>query len=491
MDSCACCVMDAMDSMILIDSHVTQLVDVLKTKVSEFKYNQWLKPARFIIENDTLRIEVPNKFIRDWISENYLQLIKYEMYRLSAQEFTIEIVVSESLNTVDLLSGDLSLSIHKTMEGLDKTTAETPAQDAERPAFQPSTSAPATPSAYPVRVHHFNPKYSFGTFVVGNANQFCHAAASAVASNPGQTYNPLFIYGGVGLGKTHLLNAIALKALGDVPSRRIISITGEQFTNEMVNAIRYETTYEFRKKYRETCDILLIDDIQFIAGKERTQEEFFHTFNTLYESRKQIVLTSDRSPKDIQHLEERLRSRFNWGLIADIQVPDTETRVAILRKRAETANILLTDDVAYLIADKVRSNVRDLEGAFNRLSAFAVLSKSEITFDLAQRLLQDVMSSARAAVSFESIQRMVADHYHINVDDLKSARRFKTIAEPRQIAMYLCKKLLNASFPEIGQRFGGKDHSTVIHAVRKIAKEIETNIEIQSSLVAIEKTLTV
>lgn len=469
-----------------LNTVVSQLIDVLKTKVSEFKYNQWLKPARFSAEGQRLQITVPNKFVRDWIAEHYLQLVQYEMYRLTQTEYEINLVVA-------VLPPELPPPVAPGKGVYDTLVSQLEiAATAASPAA-PGTSSPSAPAPrpapLPTRLQGLNSKYTFDSFIVGNSNQFCHAAARSVAENPGMTYNPLFVYGGVGLGKTHLLNAIGLKIFQETPAKRVLSVTGEQFTNELIGAIRYETTADFRKKYRESCDILLIDDIQFIAGKERTQEEFFHTFNTLYESRRQIVLTSDRSPRDIQHLEDRLRSRFNWGLIADIQVPDTETRVAILRRRADASGVELPDSVAYLIADKVRSNVRDLEGAFNRLSAFSVLYKCELTPDLAAKILEDLISEKAAIVSFERIQQLVAEHYKVKVDDLTSSRRFKTIAEPRQIAMYLCKKFLKTSFPEIGQHFGGKDHSTVIHAVRKVTKDIEDNPSLQASISQLEKSL--
>ena len=467
---------------------VPQIIDVLKTKVSEFKYNQWLKPARFSIDGAILQIEVPNKFVRDWILEHYLPLIQYEMFRLSEQEFEIRLVVGNPPPSDGHTSAKIALGT--VLDKLEVT--ETPSDPNTLPtgfALAPHFTPPARSAAPASRGSGFSSKYTFDSFVVGNSNQFCHAAARAVAQNPGKTYNPLFLYGGVGLGKTHLLNAIGFQILADDPSKRILSITGEQFTNELISSIRYETTYEFRKKYRESCDVLLIDDIQFIAGKERTQEEFFHTFNALLELRRQIVLTSDRSPKDIKQLEDRLRSRLNWGLIADIQIPDIETRVAILRKRAEATGVMLPDTVAYLIAEKIKTNIRDLEGAFNRLSAFAVLSKCELTADMSLKILQDLISEKSNVLSFEKIQEMVATHFNIKVDDLKSARRFKTIAEPRQVAMYLCKKFLHSSFPEIGQHFGGKDHSTVIHAVRKIEKEIEGNPTLQASISTLERQL--
>ncbi len=467
-----------------------QLVDILKTKVSEFRYNQWLKPARFSVAGDTLKIQVPNKFLRDWVRNHYLSLIEYEAYSLSQKKYQIEFTVDPDGGGMPPRSPASPLAPISLEDFKAALPAEVFSKEIEKsPSYSPVSLAPM-PSTPGAARSPFNPKYAFDTFVVGSANQFCHAASLSVASHPGQNYNPLFIYGGVGLGKTHLLHAIGLHILKQNPKSRVLFTTGEQFTNDLINAIRYETTHEFRKKYRESLDVLLIDDIQFISGKERTQEAFFHTFNTLYESRRQIVLTSDRSPKDIPQLEERLRSRFNWGLIADIQIPDIETRMAILRRLAERNRIELPDAVAYLMAERLTSNIRDLEGSFNRLSAFASLSNSVVCEELAEKILQDLITEKKTALSFDRIQDLVAEHYKLDVDSLKSKRRFKTVSEPRQVAMYLCKKYLKASFPEIGHHFGGKDHTTVIHAVRKITREIDLNPEIQSAVAVLEKYLT-
>jgi len=325
--------------------------------------------------------------------------------------------------------------------------------------------------------------------VVGNSNQLANAACSAVASQPARSYNPLFIYGGVGLGKTHLLNAIGIEILKQYPNWRVIYVTGERFTNDVISAIRYGKNYEFRKKYREKCDMLLIDDIQFIAGKERTMEEFFHTFNTLYEARKQIVLTSDQLPKDIPNLEERLKSRFGWGLMADIQSPDFETRMAILRKKAEEDNIILPDDVCEFISMLVTNNVRDLEGSLIRVSAFASLAKLPINLDLTKEVLKNIFADIKPKLSVENIQSKVADFYNLKISDLKSKRRHKNLAVPRQIAMYLCKTHLAVSFPELGNRFGGKDHTTVMHAVSKIKKCLVNDVTIKTDVTELEKML--
>lgn len=440
-----------------MEDTVQKIIATLQTKISGINFNNWIKPATFKIEGDHLTIEVPNKFIRDWITENYLNLIKYELFKITGQERPIEFNIQQ----------------------------------------QPSLPAPANPLSQPkapeaVRTKSgetLNPKYTFGNFVVGPSNQFCHAASKAVANLPALAYNPLFIYGGVGLGKTHLINAVGLEIQRSHPGLRVLYVHAEQFTNELINSIRYEKMFEFRKKYRESCDVLLMDDIQFIAGKERTQEEFFHTFNFLYESRRQVVLTSDRFPKDIPQLEERLRSRFEWGLIADIQAPDTETRVAILRKKAEADAIPLPNEVAMFLATHVRNNVRELEGSLIRLSAFASLSGSELNLEMARSVLKDILPDRSRHMTVESIQKLVADHFNLKIADLKSPRRLKVLTVPRQIAMFLCRKHVKSSFPELGMKFGGKDHSTVVHAVQKIEKLLQKDLTLRNEINSLEKRL--
>jgi chromosomal replication initiator protein len=386
-------------------------------------------------------------------------LIKYELYKVTGQEHqvTFELATEEEVVVGEELAA----------EGISITA----------------------PSASKRAQDGLNPKYTFASFVVGSSNQFCHAASRAVANLPALAYNPLFIYGGVGLGKTHLLNSIGLEINQGPPQIRVLYVHAEHFTNELINSIRYEKMFEFRKKYRESCDVLLMDDIQFIAGKERTQEEFFHTFNFLYESRRQIVVTSDRFPKDIPQLEERLRSRFEWGLIADIQPPDTETRVAILRKKAESDGIPLPDEVAMFLATHIRQNVRELEGSLIRLSAFASLSGNEITLDMAKDVLKNILPDKSRMISIEAIQKLVADHYHIKISDLKSPRRLKVLTVPRQIAMYLCRKHVKSSFPELGLKFGGKDHSTVVHAVQKIQRLLGEDVTLRNEISSLEKIL--
>jgi chromosomal replication initiator protein len=312
-----------------------------------------------------------------------------------------------------------------------------------------------------------NPRYTFDTFIVGSSNQFAHAACRAVAEAPSRSYNPLFIYGGVGLGKTHLMHAIGHYVLLHDRNLVLTYISSERFMNEMINAVRYDRLIDFRERYR-SVDVLLVDDVQFLAGKEGTQNEFFHTFNALYDSQKQIVLSSDCPPHEIEQLEERLRSRFEWGLIADIQSPDLETKVAILKKKAEAEAVPLPDSVAIYIAGRIKSNIRELEGSLIRLIAYASLTGRELSVDLAQEVLRNVKDHEEKAVTIDHIQKFVSEYYQLKLADLKSRNNSKSIAMPRQVAMYLCKSLTHASLPEIGRSFGGKHHSTVIHSIRKV-----------------------
>lgn len=437
---------------------IQKVIGTLQTKISGINFNNWIKPATFRLETELLVIEVPNKFIRDWITENYLTLIKYEIFKVTGVEHQIQFEIMAAAP-------------------VEADTPEPPAQVAARPVPKRDSS------------EALNSKYSFDSFVVGTSNQFCYAASRAVANLPALAYNPLFIYGGVGLGKTHLLNATGMEIQSSHPEQKVLYIHAEQFTNELINSIRYDKMFEFRKKYRESCDVLLIDDIQFIAGKERTQEEFFHTFNYLYESRKQVVLTSDRFPKDIPQLEERLRSRFEWGLIADIQAPDTETRVAILKKKAEAGEIPLPDEVAMFLATHIRQNIRELEGSLIRLSAFSSLSGGEINIEMAREILKDILPDRNRNMTVEAIQKLVADHYNLKISDLKSPRRLRVLTVPRQIAMFLCRKHVKSSFPELGLKFGGKDHSTVVHAVQKIQKLLLKDMSLRSEINSLEKRL--
>lgn len=335
-----------------------------------------------------------------------------------------------------------------------------------------------------------NPKYTFDSFVIGNSNRFAHAASLAVAESPAKAYNPLFIYGGVGLGKTHLMHAIGHYILQNNPNAKVVYVSSEKFTNELINAIKDDKNEEFRTKYR-SVDVLLIDDIQFIAGKERTQEEFFHTFNTLHEANKQIILSSDRPPKEIPTLEDRLRSRFEWGLIADIQAPDFETRMAILKKKADVEKLNVPNEVMVYIATKIKSNIRELEGALIRIIAYSSLTNREVTVDLATEALKDIISNKQnKSITIDLIQDVVATYFNLRVEDLKSQRRTRNVAYPRQIAMYLSRKLTDMSLPKIGEEFGGRDHTTVIHAYEKISESLNKDESLEHTINDITKKLT-
>ncbi|HWP35427.1 MAG TPA: chromosomal replication initiator protein DnaA, partial [Thermodesulfobacteriota bacterium] len=351
----------------------------------------------------------------------------------------------------------------------------------------PRAVAPAPGGA--AAAYGLNPAYTFDTFVVGAGNQFAHAACLAVGQGAARTYNPLFLYGGVGLGKTHLITAIGHAVLARQPAARVLYLSAERFTNDLITALRLERMPEFHNRYRNACDVLLVDDIQFIAGKERTQEEFFHTFNALHAAGKQIVLTSDRFPKEIAGLEERLRTRFEWGLIADIQPPDVETKVAILKKKAEASGLALPDDVALLLASSTSSNVRELEGLLTRLCAHVELTGRALTLELAREVLRELQPKPTRELTVEDVQRAVASFYNLRVADLKSQRRLKVVTLPRQIAMYLARTCTKASFPEIGARFGGKDHSTVIHAVRQIEARLKQDLALRRTIESLRASL--
>lgn len=415
-----------------------QVLARVETKVNRHSFYTWFKPTSFLAERDgTIRVRVPNALFRDWLTKHY------------------SAVIDESLAEVERAGA----AVHFTTDD-----AEPPAPLAD-PAPPDADTEPERPVADDDGI--LSPRYSFDTFIVGPSNQFAHAACRAVAEAPSRSYNPLFIYGGVGLGKTHLMHAIGHYVATHLTPLKLTYISSERFMNEMVNAIRYDRILDFRERYR-SVDVLLVDDVQFLAGKEGTQTEFFHTFNALYDSQKQIVISSDCPPHEITQLEERLRSRFEWGLIADIQPPDLETKTAILKRKAETEGVPLPDNVAIYIAGKIKSNIRELEGSLIRLIAYASLTGREISLPLAQDVLRNVLQNDERAITIEIVQKAVADHYSLKLTELKSKNNSKSVAMPRQIAMYLCKALTNASLPEIGKSFGGKHHSTVIHSIRKI-----------------------
>lgn len=410
----------------------------------------WFAPIKLVSQTEeSVTLRVRSSFERDWINNHYIDLISETVKEIAGRNIEINITLEDETPN---LKDEISVSAKEELIPEEPVPPEIGNKDL-------------------ISIGFLNPNYTFERFIVGSSNQFAHAASIAVARKPGEAYNPLFVYGGVGLGKTHLINAIGNYVLRKTSSlmARVCCISAEHFTNHVINSIKSNKMEEFRNRYRFGCDLLLIDDIQFIAGKESTQEEFFHTFNTLYESKKQIVLTSDKSPKDMSYLEERLRSRFEWGLITDIQPPETETKVAILKKKAEAEGIVLPNEVAIFLAQHITSNVRELEGSLTNISAYAKLLNTEITVDLTKEVLKNILKeNAKKIMSIETIQKEVANFFGLRIQDLKSEKKIKTIAVPRQVAMYLARRYTGASFPEIGEKFGGKDHSTVIHAVRKI-----------------------
>lgn len=432
----------------------------IQNKVPKQVYDTWFIPVHLDrIENSTAHIGVPNKFFGEWLNAHYGPLLAEAMTTARGGDMmTVAFTVREKGAAVQ---GELQTSTNGPRGGTTQPKAR--------------------------RGIQLNPKYTFRSFVVGAGNQFAHAACMAVAEQPGQTYNPLFIYGGVGLGKTHLLNAIG-NHVAEKSDLRIAYLTTEQFTNEVINSIRYDKMMDLRKRYRH-IDMLMIDDIQFLVGKERTQEEFFHTFNALYEGHKQIVLSSDRFPKDMPDIEERLRSRFEWGLIADLQPPDVETRIAILRKKSEDEGVTLPEDVIQFLSTTMKSNVRELEGSLVRLGAYASLTGQVITLDLARSVLRDVIGDKKKIVAMDDIQEAVCTQFHVKMAELKSRRRSKTLVHPRQIAMYLCRELTDASYPEIGRQFGGKDHTTIIHACRQVAKAKETDTMLQTTIETLKEQI--
>jgi chromosomal replication initiator protein len=420
----------------------------IDVKINRHSYNTWFKPTAYVEDQgSTLVVRVPNALFSDWLNKHYSAVLNEALSDLGRAGTVVSFVAEGQAAPPDRTPPP-DPAVVPALDGLS--------EDVGASAPEPVT-APAG----------LNPRYTFDTFIVGPSNQFAHAASRAVAEAPSRSYNPLFVYGGVGLGKTHLMHAVGRYVLQHNPSFKLTYISSERFMNEMINAVRYDRILEFRERYR-SVDVLLVDDVQFLAGKEGTQTEFFHTFNALYDSQKQIVISSDCPPHEIPQLEERLRSRFEWGLIADIQPPDLETKVAILKKKAEADAVPLPDNVAIYIAGKIKSNIRELEGSLTRLVAYASLTNSAISLTLAQDVLKNILNHDEKAVTIEIIQKFVADYYQLKVADLKSRNNSKSVAIPRQVAMYLCKQLTHASLPEIGRSYGGKHHSTVIHSIRKI-----------------------
>ena len=428
-----------------------EILSRVQAKVNRHSFYTWFKPTAFVADDGSMvTVRVPNALFKDWITKHYSGVIAEALHEVRREEALVNFVASGTAEAAPQAPAS---------ESVDPRGAnpDSPALSVEDvlPPVMPTSSA------------GLNPRYTFDSFIVGSSNQFAHAACRAVAEAPSRSYNPLFIYGGVGLGKTHLMHAIGHYVLQHDRGLVLTYISSERFMNEMINAVRYDRLIDFRERYR-SVDVLLVDDVQFLAGKEGTQNEFFHTFNALYDSQKQIVLSSDCPPHEIEQLEERLRSRFEWGLIADIQPPDLETKVAILKKKAEAEAVPLPDSVAIYIAGRIKSNIRELEGSLIRLIAYASLTGRELSVDLAQEVLRNVKDHEEKAITIDHIQKFVSEYYQLKLADLKSRNNSKSIAMPRQVAMYLCKNLTHASLPEIGRSFGGKHHSTVIHSIRKV-----------------------
>lgn len=431
-----------------------EALKMIEEETSPVSFATWIQPIVpcGIIGNKII-LQVKESFLKEIIEKRHLPLIRTAIKMVTKNEYDIMITTEEEQKAGNL----------------HNLAAEKPTENE--------------------LARNLNPKYVFDSFVVGNSNRMAHAASLAVAESPAQAYNPLFLYGNSGLGKTHLMHSIGHFILDRNPQAKVLYVTSETFTNELINSIQNNKNEEFRNKYRN-IDVLMIDDIQFISKKEGTQEEFFHTFNALYESNKQIIISSDRPPKEIKTLEDRLRSRFEWGLIADVQPPDYETRIAILKKKAERDNLTVPDDVMAYIAKNIASNIRELEGALTRIVAFATLTNQDISIALAENSLKDIFSENSATpLTPELIQQVVAEYYNIRVEDIQGSKKPKNIAFPRQVSMYLCRKLLDISLPKIGESFGGRDHTTVIYAISKIEKQLESDEGLQKTVHALEKEI--
>ncbi len=437
---------------------LTKAKDLLKAEMTNISYETWIKNLEIESStNDNIILIATSPFQKEAVETRYYDLVVNTFKFLTNTDCKITIICKE-----DNISSTLKEEKAQEINTIDATNGY-------------SNSS-------------LKPNYTFDTFVVGNNNRFAHAASLAVAEAPATSYNPLFLYGGVGLGKTHLMHAIGNQIILNNKNAKILYVTSETFTNQLINAIKDNTNEQFRSKYRN-IDVLLIDDIQFIAGKKSCQEEFFHTFNALYESGKQIVMSSDRPPKDIELLEDRLKSRFEWGLIADISNPDYETRLAILRKKAQAVNIIVEDDILSNIAARVSSNIRELEGVFTKLVAYSKLANGPITIEMAERAINDISTQKEKIISADYIQEVVAKYFNINKRDLKSSKRSNDIAYPRQIAMYLCRDVAQMSFPKIGEEFGKRDHTTVMHGYNKIEKEIKENSNTKKIVESVKKII--
>jgi len=434
-----------------------KVVESLQSELSPHVYERWLRPIQPLNITETeLSLGIPDEFFKNWILDHYGSMITIALREVTDDpdfKFSFQILKPEASTTQNLAP---------------KTTAFFDSPSSTIQAVSGNLSEPA-----------LNPKYTFESFVVGPSNRFAHAASMAIAETPAKAYNPLFIYGPVGLGKTHLMQAIGQETLRRNPNMKVLYITSEKFTNQLINAIKTGTTLKFRERYR-SVDCLLIDDIHFIAGKEATMEEFFHTFNTLYDYHKQIVVSSDKPPKDISNLEERLVSRFEWGLVTDIQPPDYETRTAILRKKAERENLHIPDSVTSFIADRIKSNIRELEGALIRVVAYSKLVGKEVDEAVAYDVLKDLIVENQKKITVDLIQRKVAEYFEVRLSDMTAKRRSRNVVYPRHVAMFLSREMTNLSLPEIGEQFGGRDHTTVLHAYQKIKKDTKRDPKAKS-----------
>jgi chromosomal replication initiator protein len=448
----------------------SQVQEELRFQLAKRTYDMWLKNTSVVsADGATFRIGVPSKLAKDWLEDRFSGLIQETLQAVTGSEVDIDFVISPSGHRPQLatIDGDFD---YGSENGKDNGVEVVP----DAPVIAPS---------------ELNARFRFSSFVVGHNSQFAHAAAKAVAEAPGDSYNPLFLYGGVGLGKTHLMHAIGHEVHDRFPRKRVVYLTSEQFTNEVISSIATARMAEFRHKYR-TVDVLLIDDVQFLAGKDRTKEEFFHTFNALHEINRQIVISSDRPPKEIPTLEDRLRSRFEWGLIADIQSPDFETRLAILHSKLGQNGGLIPEEVLSFIAHKVQRNIRELEGALTRIQAFAAVHQRQIDEEEAARLLADIIpAGTRKPINVERIQALVADYYNVTLEDMKGKRRDKHIVFPRQVAMFLVREETPSSLPAIGKAFGGRDHTTALHSIEKIANELKEDERLRYEVQAIREKL--
>lgn len=454
-----------------------EVLEIMATDLPERSFDAWLKNSHPVqLDGNTLYIEVPNEFTKDWVEARYVNPLQKTLRQVANRDWDIKFTIPKGVKS-------LATPEDQFYEVEPRPQQRQPVEQT-RPLIEelpPKEAAPVSSI--------LNPRYTFESFVVGNSNRFAHAASLAVAEGPAKAYNPLFLYGGVGLGKTHLMHAIGHYALEQDPNISVVYVTSETFTNDLILSIGKKSMVDFRNKYRNV-DILLVDDIQFVAGKESTQEEFFHTFNALYEANRQIIISSDRPPKDIPTLEERLRSRFEWGLTADIQPPDLETRIAILRKKAIDDNLVISHEVLSYIATHVQSNIRELEGALVRVTAHCNLHNVPLNLETVASALKDILKAPpQKPVTVEGIMEIVAEHYAIKVADMKSKRRTRNITFPRQIAMYLIRDLTDRSLPEIGEAFGGRDHTTVIHAVDKIERELKLDPSLQNTVTELENLI--